>query len=188
MEFNWLSLLGISVGLAADALAVSIAVGLTLKSVTPRHVFRLGFHFGLFQFMMPIIGWGAGTGLAPYIAAYDHWIAFGLLAFIAVRMIRAALTQQPGETLRDPSRGFHLMALSVATSIDALAVGLALALLDVDIWWPSLVIGIITGSVCVLAIVMGNRLHVRFGRVAEIGGGVVLIAIALRILWTHLLY
>jgi manganese efflux pump family protein len=178
----------LALALSIDAFAVSLAAASSGRISGGRATFRLSFHFGLFQFMMPIIGWGAGTGLAPYIAAYDHWIAFGLLAFIAVRMIRAALTQQPGETLRDPSRGFHLMALSVATSIDALAVGLALALLDVDIWWPSLVIGIITGSVCVLAIVMGNRLHVRFGRVAEIGGGVVLIAIALRILWTHLLY
>ena len=135
---------------------------------------------------MPILGWLAGVGVAPLIASFDHWIAFGLLVLIGVRMISSAFRFEQSNDRRDPSRGVRLIALSVATSIDALAVGLTLAFLGIDIWWPSAAIGFITGSVCVFAIVLGNQLHVRFGRTAEAIGGAVLIAIAIRILVSHL--
>jgi manganese efflux pump family protein len=176
----------LALALSFDAFAVSLAAASSGRIVGGRATFRLSFHFGLFQFIMPVIGWAAGNSIAPFIAAFDHWIAFGLLVFIAIRMIHSALVHEVSESRRDPSKGLHLIALSVATSIDALAVGLTLGFLDINIWWPSLAIGMITGSVCVLAVIMGARLHVRFGRTAEIMGGVVLIAIALRILWTHL--
>ena len=176
----------LALALSFDAFAVSLAAASSGRVAGTRAAFRLAFHFGLFQFLMPVLGWFAGAGLAPLIAAYDHWIAFALLMLIGVRMIRSAFSHEPGETRQDPSRGFRLIALSVATSIDALAVGLSLGFLDIDIWWPSLAIGIITGSVCVLAIAMGSRLHMRFGRTAEVAGGLVLIGIAVRILVAHL--
>jgi manganese efflux pump family protein len=176
----------LAVALSIDAFAVSLAAATSGQVTGRRAAFRLSFHFGLFQFLMPVIGWAAGTSVAPYISAFDHWIAFCLLMGIAVRMIHSALRSNPAETRQDPSRGMKLVALSVATSIDALAVGLSLGFLEMDIWWPSLAIGLITGSVCVVAIVMGNQLHVRFGRAAEIFGGIVLIGVAIRILVEHL--
>lgn len=176
----------LALALSLDAFAVSLAAASTGRVAGGRAAFRLSFHFGLFQFLMPLLGWAAGTGLAPLISSFDHWIAFGLLLFIAARMIHSAVKHAPGEAREDPSRGVRLLALAIATSIDALAVGLTLGFLDIDIWWPSLAIGLVTGSVCVLAIVLGTRLHVRFGRTAEVFGGLVLIAIAIRILVDHL--
>jgi manganese efflux pump family protein len=176
----------LALALSIDAFAVSLAAASSGQVTGKRAAFRLSFHFGLFQFLMPVIGWAAGSGIAPLISAFDHWIAFVLLAGIAVRMIHSAATSRPGESRQDPSRGMKLVALSVATSIDALAVGLSLGFLELDIWWPSVAIGLITGSVCVVAIVMGSRLHVRFGRTAELFGGVVLIGVAVRILVVHL--
>lgn len=176
----------LALALSIDAFAVSLAAATTGRVSGSRATFRLSFHFGLFQFLMPLLGWAAGVGIAPLIAAFDHWIAFGLLVVIGIRMIRSAIMQGPGRSHEDPSRGVRLVLLSIATSIDALAVGLTLGFLDISIWWPSVAIGVVTASVCVLAIVMGQRLHVRFGRTVEALGGVILIVIAIRILLEHL--
>ncbi len=181
-----IEVLFLALALSIDAFVVSLAAASTGRISGGRATFRLSFHFGLFQFFMPLIGWAAGVGIAPLIAAFDHWIAFGLLAVIGTRMIHSAIAHDSGKGRKDPSRGVRLVALSVATSIDALAVGLTLGFLEMSIWWPSVAIGVVTGSVCVLAVVMGNRLHVRFGRTAEVLGGVILIGIAIRILVTHL--
>lgn len=177
-----------ALGLAMDAFAVSIAAGLTVPRVTGRHVFRIAWHFGLFQFMMPVIGWLAGRSLAGYIQAYDHWIAFGLLSFIGGKMLYEAFTatEEDRANRRDPTRGMLLITLAIATSIDALAVGLSLALLGVDIWLPSVIIGVITCVLCAVGIVFGSRLGSRVGKAADVFGGVVLIVIGLRILLTHL--
>ena len=128
-----LTLLGIALGLAMDAFAVAIGAGLQLCNVTKRQTFRLAWHFGLFQAFMPILGWLAGLTLVDYIAPVDHWIAFGLLAFIGGKMIYEALKHDDEEADRcDPTKGWRLVMLSVATSIDALAVGLSMALLGVE--------------------------------------------------------
>jgi manganese efflux pump family protein len=176
----------LALALSIDAFAVSLAAAATGRIAGGRAIFRLSFHFGLFQFLMPIMGWLAGIRLEPLIASIDHWIAFFLLGFIGFRMIISAFSPERAESRADPSRGMKLMALSIATSIDALAVGLTLGLLHIDILWPSLTIGIITGSVCLFAILLGSRLHVKFGKHAEAIGGVVLIGIAIRILVAHL--
>ena len=123
-RMSTLTLLGIALGLAMDAFAVAIGAGLSSASVTRRQTFRLAFHFGLFQAFMPIIGWLAGLTLVDYIAAFDHWIAFGLLAFIGGKMIYEALKHEEEEATGRPDQGRRLVMLSVATSIDALAVGL----------------------------------------------------------------
>ncbi len=184
MEFSWLALLGLSVGLAMDAFAVSVAVGMTVDAVTPRHVFRLGFHFGLFQFMMPIVGWLAGEQLAPYISEYDHWVAFALLGYVGGKMLWEARGEKNAEAARDPTRGLRLITLSVATSIDALAVGMSMAFMGVSVWIPSVVIGVITATLSAIGITFGGQIGSRWGRWAEVVGGTVLILIGLRVFFS----
>ena len=182
-----MNLLGLALGLAMDALAVSIVAGLTLPRVTHRHVFRLAFHFGLFQFLMPIIGWLAGRTIAAYIGSYDHWIVFGMLGFIGGKMVWEAWKHDEADSREDPTRGWLLVMLSIATSLDAMAVGLSLALMRVSIWGPSILIGLVAGVLTMLGIRFGSQLGARFGRFAEAVGGLVLIGIGLRVLALHLL-
>ncbi len=183
----WFNIIGIAVGLAMDAFAVSIAAGLTIRHLTGRHVFRLAWHFGFFQFMMPILGWLAGTTVSSYISAYDHWVAFGLLIFIGGKMLREAFSSTEARPKGgDPTRGLMLVTLSVATSIDALAVGLSLAFLRVSIWIPSVVIGLVAGALTTVGILFGSRLGGRWQRGAEMVGGVILILIGLRIVVSHI--
>lgn len=180
------TLLGLAVALAMDALAVAMATALTLPTMTRRHLFRLGWHFGLFQALMPILGWLAGLTVQRWIAAFDHWIAFGLLAFVGVRMIQEAARAEETTISSDPTRGWSLIVLSVATSIDALAVGLTLAMLDESIWWPALVIGLVAAALTVGGMLLGRRLARHWGGRVEVLGGLILIGIGLKILWEHL--
>lgn len=182
-----LTLIGIALGLAMDAFAVAIASGLTLGHVSARQTFRLAWHFGLFQAVMPIIGWLAGLSVSRWISPVDHWIAFGLLAFIGGHMIYEALKDDEERQRGDPTKGWSLILLSIATSIDALAVGLSLALLDVSIWFPALVIGVVCAALTAVGLHLGRRFGSLLGRRMEIVGGVILIGIGLRILTEHLL-
>ena len=175
-----------AVGLAMDAFAVAIAAGLSLPRLTRRHVFRLAWHFGLFQFLMPVVGWLAGTTVSHYIAAWDHWIAFALLSVIGGKMLYEATPGRQKKVRSDPTRGLMLVTLSVATSIDALAVGLSMALLNVSIWVPSVVIGIVAGVLTMIGIQFGGRLGRRWQWRAEVTGGIVLVLIGVRILISHL--
>jgi len=184
-----LTLLGIAVALAMDAFAVALGTGLTLERLTGRHLFRLGFHFGLFQALMPVVGWLAGLTVQRWIADYDHWIAFGLLSFVGGKMIYEALHDGDEEAAAsDPTRGLSLVLLSVATSIDALAVGLTLAMLGVEIWLPSLVIGLVAGALTVAGMLLGRRIGAAWGPRVEVFGGLVLIAIGVKILLEHTLF
>ena len=186
-DVNVLTLSGIAVGLAMDAFAVSIGVGLTARQVSPRTTVRLAWHFGLFQALMPIVGWLAGLSVSRWISDVDHWIAFALLAGIGGHMIYQALWGDEEErAAKDPTRGASLVVLSVATSIDALAVGLSLALLGVDIWWPAVVIGVVAFVFTAAGLHLGNRFGALFGRRMEILGGLILIGIGVRILIDHL--
>ena len=170
-----------------DAFAVAIVSSIALGTVTRRQVFRLAFHFGLFQAMMPAIGWMAGRGVKTWIEAWDHWVAFGLLFFIGAKGIWQACFGTPeGKTDSDPTRGLTLVALSTATSIDALAVGLSFAALDIEILYPAVVIGLVAGALTVVGMLLGSRLGVRFGRRLEVLGGCLLIGIGVRILIAHL--
>ncbi len=169
-----------------DAFAVSIAAGLTIAPLTPRHVFRLAFHFGLFQFMMPVLGWAAGRQVALYAADFDHWLAFGLLSVVGGKMLWEAFFDRREKSNSDPTRGLMLVTLSVATSLDALAVGLSMALLNVSIWAPSVVIGLVAAALSTVGILFGARLGMRWGRWADAAGGCVLLGIGLRILVSHL--
>lgn len=185
---DFFSILLIAVGLAMDAFAVSLAAGTTTHARGFRPLFRLSFHFGLFQFMMPVMGWYLGVHVASYILKVDHWVAFALLAFVGIRMIRSGLGGERESWQKDPSRGTTLVMLSVATSIDALAVGLSLAMLQIDIWFPSVMIGVVTSSLSLLGIALGRRLGDSFGRPMEIVGGIILLLIGFRILLTRLFF
>ena len=182
------TLLSLSVALAIDAFAVALAAGAVLDPFAERRWFRLGFHFGLFQALMPIIGWLAGRSIHHWISAYDHWVAFCLLVIIGGKMIYEALKTDEKKTfIRDPSRGWTLVILSIATSIDALAVGFSLALMDGSIWFASLVIGIVAAVLTVAGLILGRKIGSFWGPRAEIIGGVVLCLIGLKILLDHLL-
>jgi putative Mn2+ efflux pump MntP len=182
------TVLALAVALSMDALAVAVATGASLRRVSRRQTFRLAWHFGLFQALMPVAGWASGLALVRFIQAYDHWVAFGLLGFIGGRMVYAGLSGKDEEAeTRDPTRGLNLMMLSFATSIDALAVGFSLSLLNVAIWWPALTIGVVTASVTAAGLHAGKVLGRvrRLGAMADLLGGVVLIVIGLGILLRH---
>lgn len=180
--------LALAVALAMDAFAVSIAAGVALKSVSPRQTFRLAWHFGLFQAMMPVIGWSAGLTVRSRIEAYDHWVAFALLTFVAQGMLRSALKGEKEEAdAKDPTKGMTMVMLSVATSIDALAVGLSLSMINVSIWTPALIIGLVAGIFTTAGMHLGKVIGsvAQLSRWAETTGGIVLLAIGVNILREH---
>jgi putative Mn2+ efflux pump MntP len=175
-----------ALALSMDAFAVSLAASTSGHITTRRAAFRLSFHFGLFQFLMPVVGWRLGETVEPVVSSFDHWIALALLAFVAVRMIRAGLNPAKVEEAGDPTRGVILVLLSIATSMDALAVGLSMAMLRVPVWYPSAVSGIVTGAMCMFAILIGARVGPWVGKRAQVVGGIILLAIAARILVSHI--
>lgn len=182
-----LTLFGLAIALGVDAFAVALASGAVLDPLLERRWFRLSFHFGLFQALMPILGWLAGHGIQQWIKAYDHWIAFGLLGFIGGRMVVEALRENDEEKpVRDSTRGGTMVMLSIATSIDALAVGFSLALLGISIWIPALVIGVVAALLTLTGMLLGRKIGALWGPRVEIAGGIVLCAIGLKILVDHL--
>lgn len=182
-----ITIIAIALGLAMDAFAVSIAVGSRLKRLSFRPLFRLSFHFGLFQFIMPIIGWSIGSRIEHLIKAFDHWVAFGLLFYIGAKMIYESITKGENEKqLSDPTRKWSLVILSIATSIDALAAGLSIALLGIDIWFISLVIGLVACVMTAIGMTFGRKLGSRFGKRMEFLGGLVLIGIGAKIIIDHI--
>ena len=183
---NLFEVILIALSMAMDAFAVCLSAGAHELTSGPRPTFRLAFHFGLFQFLMPVLGWFAGATIERYITAYDHWIGFGLLAFVGGRMIISGFNPEADAQKNDPSRGLTLVLLSIAVSIDALAVGLSLGIVGVTIWAPAVIIGVITGLVSWLGLSLGKKLGEKFGKRMEIVGGIVLVLIGIRILLAHL--
>jgi len=184
---GWLSLLALAVALAMDAFAVAIVTGVTLASMTWRHVFRLAFCFGMFQALMPVLGWLAGTAVRSAIEAFDHWVAFGLLCLVGGKMLWSGLCGSEGDRpAADCTSGWALWFLSVSTSIDALAVGLSLALLKTPILYPSVIIGIVAFLMTAAGMVFGDKLGRMFGKRVEVAGGLILVGIGVKILWDHL--
>lgn len=185
---DYLTLFGIALALAMDAFAVALSAGMMLPKLTGRHLFRFGFHFGLFQALMPVIGWLAGISVREQIEAFDHWLAFGLLSLVGGKMLWEAWHSDAEKPRTDdPTKGFTMVMLSIATSIDALAVGLSLAILGITIWTPALVIGLIAGILTVCGMLLGRRLSQAWGSRVEILGGLVLIGIGVKILLEHTL-
>lgn len=182
------SIFMIGIGLSMDAFAVSIARGMTMKKEELlRYALTLGFFFGIFQAIMPLIGWWAGSYFQEVIASIDHWIAFGLLAIIGGNMIRESLRGEE-ETCEDKTLTLKtILILAVATSIDALAVGISFAFLQVHIWTAIAIIGLTTFVLSFIAVYLGNRLGDLLEKYAGILGGIILILIGTKILLEHLL-
>ena len=183
---NILLIILIAFALAIDAFAVSLGAGAYFRETTARQKFRLSFHFGLFQLIMPIIGWLAGSGLSKFIENFDHWLALGILSIIGINMIRNSMKKQEEKINKDISRGFSLISLSVATSIDALAVGFSIGIINVSIFLPAIIIGIVAASMTLIGIKLGEILSLKFGKTMEIIGGCILILIGLNIVLEHL--
>ncbi len=178
-------LIFIAFGLAADAFAVSIAEGIVVEKATGRHTLRVSLMFGLFQGVMPVLGWLAGRSLGAVISTFDHWVAFGLLAFVGGKMVVDALLGIESGSSTE-SRGSRLLMLALATSIDAFAVGMAIAMLRVRIWTPAIVIGVITAVLCAFGVQAGHKIGTKLGRTAELVGGIVLLVIGVQIVLKHL--
>jgi putative Mn2+ efflux pump MntP len=185
----------IGFSLAMDAFAVSVSSGISIKDLKIFHAVRASLFFALFQFAMPVAGWYLGMAFAAYIKAFDHWVAFGLLALIGGKMLFEAAKEKGhgGAGSPQPARGRDirflpcLFLLSVATSIDALAVGLSFSLLGQDIWAPAILISVITFAVCLTGFEFGRRIGGLLEKRAGILGGLILIGIGIKILIEHFL-
>ena len=183
---SFLELLLMAIGLSMDAFSVSICKGLTTRSFSWRMALICGLWFGLFQALMPIVGYFLGSQFASYIGSVDHWIAFGLLFLIGVNMIREAVFGQEDHQ-HDGSIDFKTMLLlAIATSIDALAVGISFACIQVQLWSSVVIIGITTFLFSVLGVKIGNVFGSKYEKSAGIIGGIILIFIGLKILLEHL--
>ena len=180
-----LEILLLGIGLSMDAFAVSICKGLSTKKLQFKHYLIIGAWFGGFQALMPTIGYFLGSTFEQYITAFDHWVAFVLLSAIGAGMIKESLSKE--ESNGNDSFSFKTMLLlALATSIDALAVGISFSFLQIDIVAAALIIGCTTFVLSLVGVVVGNRFGARFEKPSQIAGGVVLIAIGLKILLEHL--
>lgn len=179
--------LAFAIALGIDCLTVSACAVTALQGRLVRPMLRLALHFGLFQGGMTLLGWVAGSTVGALIAALDHWIAFGLLLFVGGRMVINTFRDGATTFTSDPSRGGTLVMLSIATSIDALAVGLSMAFLDQAVLLPSLLIGLASAVMAVVGVALGAGVGTVLGRWAGLAGGLVLIGIGIRVVVTHLL-
>lgn len=175
----------VAVGLSMDAFAVSICKGLVLKNVRLSHSVKAGLWFGGFQALMPVIGFFCGYWFKDYISAFDHWIAFMLLLLLGAKMIKEALSDE-GESTEAAMDVKNMLLLAIATSIDALAVGITFAFLNVNIWYAVAFIGVITFLFSAVGIKIGSLFGTKFKTKAEIAGGVILILMGAKILLEHL--
>ena len=178
-----LTLFGTALALAMDAFAVAVAVAISLNTHTWRHSFRLSWHFGLFQAFMPILGWLLGGAIVQYTGSLGSWTACGILCVLGGKMIWESFYEEEIVRDFDPTRGMSLMGLSIATSLDAFAVGVSFALLKVSVCFPSVVIGVVALAMTALGMFLGKRAGIYLGEWAERLGGAVLICIGLKILF-----
>ena len=174
--------------LAMDAFTVAVGLSIYQESLTLKQILRLSLSFGLFQFLMPVLGWLAGQSILEYIEAFDHWVAFGMLLFIGVRMIWQTAKEQPESKAHhsDPTAGLSLLVLSVATSIDALAVGLSFSVLEMPVFQPAVIIGLVAFVMTFVGTKVGPLFGLVLGKRAGFVGGLVLIGIGVKILFDHL--
>jgi putative Mn2+ efflux pump MntP len=192
-----IQILLIALSLSMDAFAVSLTAAACCKHLKPFHALRASFAFGLFQFLMPVAGWFLGTTFKGYIASLDHWVAFGLLAFVGGKMLVEVIEEwrEPADACptgeeaekRDITSKRIVLLLAIATSIDALAVGISFSVMGMTALQPSLIIGAVTFALCLLAFVFGKRVGGLLGRYAQLAGGLILVGIGVKILVQHLL-
>ena len=182
-----IEILLISVSVAMDAFAVSIGMGLTVTRVRPVDVIKTALWFGGFQALFPLLGFFAANTFSKYVTAVDHWIIFALLAFIGGNMIREAFGEEE-ENSRETAQfdWRHMLPLAVACSIDAFAVGVSFAFMQVNIWFSVIVIGVVTGAFSAAGLYIGRVFGARWQKPAQIAGGAVLVLIGLKVLLEHL--
>jgi putative Mn2+ efflux pump MntP len=187
-ENGFLSILIIAISLSADCFAVAICASISNKKLAAWHGLRIALFFGVFQAAMTLIGWWTGSYIFNLISGFDHWVAFGLLAFVGGKMIWESIHEKEGEEGKgDITRWWYLVTLAIATSLDALAVGLSFAFLQVNLAMASITIGIVAFIITLCGFFLGKKLGALVGKRAEIIGGIILILIGLRILLEHLL-
>jgi putative Mn2+ efflux pump MntP len=184
---DFFTIISIALALAMDAFAVSIVSGAAYKQLHVKHAFRMALFFGLFQAFMPLVGALAGLSLKGYIGRWDHWIAFGLLSAVGAKMIYESFKIKQAEKKLDPSSLIVLLALSIATSIDALAAGVTLSLLVANITFAVIIIGLVTFALSYFGVYVGKHFGHFFETKIEALGGLVLIALAAKVLLQHLL-
>ena len=179
-----LEILLVSIGLAMDAFAVSICKGLSMKKMNWKNAIIVGLYFGIFQALMPIIGYFLGSTFESFVTQIDHWIAFGLLGFIGINMLKEAFSKD-SENCNDSIDFKTMIILAIATSIDALAVGITFAFLKVNVILAATMIGVLTFLISVLGIKIGNKFGDKYERKAETVGGLILIFMGIKILLEH---
>jgi putative Mn2+ efflux pump MntP len=183
-----LTIVPVALALSADCFAVSVSTGISLGQPSIKQILRMSLSFGSFQALMPFLGWLAGQRILEVIADYDHWVAFGLLLFVGCRMIwESAHAGSDTTSMRDSTKGVDLLVLSLATSIDALAVGFSFSFADVSITSGSIIIGAVAFAVTICGLLLGRKVGKVAGKRAEIVGGVILILIGIRVLISHIM-
>ena len=180
-----IEILLISIGLAMDAFAVSVCKGLAMKKMSWKKAIIIGLYFGIFQAVMPVIGYFLGTTFERFITYVDHWVAFILLVGIGINMVKEAFDKE-SENRNDNVDMKTMLVLSIATSIDALAIGITFACLKIHIVMPVITIGLITFIISVIGVKIGNRFGDKYEKKAEIMGGVILILLGIKIVLEHL--
>lgn len=176
----------IGISLAMDAFAVSICKGLAIKKINTKKCIKIGTYFGLFQALMPLIGYFIGNFFDELVVNYDHWIAFILLSVLGANMIIESINEKDDDEKNEKLDFKTMILLSIATSIDALAVGITFSFLDVNIIMSSSIIGVVTFILCIIGVIIGNKIGNKLSKKASIFGGVVLIALGVKILLEHL--
>jgi putative Mn2+ efflux pump MntP len=184
MDFVFIVLLGLA--LSFDSFAVSVSCGFYLPAITFTRALRIGLSLAFFQALMPLIGWSVGESIKPLVQDYDHWVAFGLLTLLGVKMGMESFSNDPGKSF-NPLDPMTLLALSLGTSIDALIAGLSIAMADMAIYTAAFIIGGITLLAAMTVILIGKKTGTRLGKKAELLGGMVLFLIGLKILLQHIL-
>lgn len=183
-----ITLILLSIGLSVDSFAVSVSTGVIISEITFRKATRVAFSLAFFQAFMPLIGWFIGTRIELFVVSFDHWLAFGLLAIIGGKMIFESLkTHHEEGKKQNPLELKVLFGISLATSIDALVVGISFGFIKVDLWLATFIIGFTTFVFSMLGILFGKKIGGQFGKKMEIVGGIVLILIGAKILMDHLL-
>jgi putative Mn2+ efflux pump MntP len=183
---DFITILLIAVGLSFDTFAVSVSSGLTIRHIRFYQAVKIAFTLAFFQALMPLIGWVLGNQVADLIVNYDHWVAFGLLSFLGIKMAYESLKKDKEDSNFNPLNLVVLLGMAVATSIDALVVGVSFALIEINIFWSILIIGVVTFLVSMIGMLFGKKVGGSLGKKMEIIGGIILIGIGLKILLSHI--
>ena len=183
---DYITLVGIALGLSFDTFAVSLSCGVIQSRIRFSEAMRIAFVLALFQGALPVLGYFLGSAVSSYIARFDHWVAFTLLVFLGARMIMEGIKKDCNKPLQDFRKMPVLLTMAIGTSIDAFAVGISFAFLQVRIWSAGLIIGIVTFLASMTAIRIGKSAGSRLGSHVEIAGGIILAAIGVKILIEHL--